>query len=119
MAILDAIKIGVGAVLGIILMLGNNALFHDRAVRKDALQGYVALSEKTALEAKLAEKDRQIKAGNLVVSSYQEQLRNARAAEAARAEEVEQEIADYETRINDAGRRCDLDADDIDWLRKP
>lgn len=117
--LLDYIKIGLGAVAGIALMLTYNALIHDPATRREARQGYVLEAQKTALEAKIAEQQRQISAGNLVIESYQEQLKNSRAAEAAHAEQTELEIAEYEARLKDTGRRCELNDADIEWLRKP
>ncbi|MFK4060717.1 hypothetical protein [Brucella anthropi] len=116
--LLDYIKIGAGAAFGIVLMLSFNLLIHDPSIRREARQGYVLEAQKIALEAKLAERDRQIKAGQLVIESYQEQLRNARKAEQERIEQTEQEIADYEKKLAAAGRSCLLNSDDIEWMRK-
>jgi hypothetical protein len=116
---LDYLKIGAGLAAGIALMLGFNALIHDPMIEREARQGYVLEAQKTALEAQLAERDRQIKAGEYIITAYQQQLSNARAAETARAEQSEQEIAAYEKRLADEGRICRLDGADIDWLRKP
>jgi hypothetical protein len=117
--LLDYLKIGAGLAAGLALMLGFNALIHDPMIEREARQGYVLEAQKTALEAQLAERDRQIKAGEYIITAYQQQLSNARAAETARAEQSEQEIAAYEKRLADEGRICRLDGADIDWLRKP
>ncbi len=119
LSLLDYIKIGAGFAVGIVLMLGFNLLIHDPLIKREARQGYVLEAQKTALEAQIAERDRQIKAGKYVISAYQEQLSNARAAETARAEQSEQEIAAYETRLADEGRACLLDNADRIWLLKP
>ncbi len=119
LGLLDYLKVGAGLAAGIVLMLAYNALIHDPMIEREARQGYVLEAKKTALEAQLAERDRQIKAGGYVISAYQEQLSNARAAETARAEQSEQEIAAYETRLADEGRACLLDNADRAWLLKP
>lgn len=116
--ILDYLKIGAGLALGIVLMLGYNALIHDPMVEREARAGYVLEAQKTALEAKLTEQQRQTEAGKLVIASYQEVLKNARADEAEKSQQIETEIAGYEVRLKEAGRRCDLDASDIDFLRQ-
>ncbi|KAB0565834.1 MULTISPECIES: hypothetical protein [Brucella/Ochrobactrum group] len=71
-----------------------------------------------ALKAELDQLKLIRRANALVIEAYQVQLRNARAAEAARIEQTEQEISDYEKRLADAGRICLLDRDDIEFLRK-
>ncbi len=71
-----------------------------------------------SLEAKLAEMDRQKKAGEFVISAYQEQLKNARAAEAEKSQQTEAEIKAYENRLADTGRACLLDGHDLDFLRQ-
>lgn len=118
MGIFDAAKIGLGAILGIAIMLINNAFFHDPVVRAEARSGYVLEAQKTAAEARATELQRQITAGNLVIESYQEQLRNARAADAEKTAQTETEIADYERKLAEASRSCLLDSSDIEWLRK-
>lgn len=118
LSLLDYLKIGAGLAAGIVLMLGFNALIHDPMIEREARQGYVFEAQKIALEMQLAERDRQIKAGQMVIESYQEQLRNARRAEQERNEQTEQEIADYEKKLAAAGRSCLLNSDDIEWMRK-
>lgn len=116
--LLDYVKIAAGFALGILIMGLFNTFIHDPMIEREARQGYVLEAQKTALEAQLAERDRQIAAGEYVISAYQEQLSNARAAEQAKSEQSEQEIAAYEKRLADEGRACRLDGADIDWLRK-
>ena len=117
--LLDYLKIGAGLAAGIVLMLGFNALIHDPMIEREARQGYVQEAQVIAAEAKVAEMQRQIAAGQYVISAYQEQLSNARAAEQAKSEQSEQEIAAYEKRLADEGRACRLDGTDIEWLPKP
>ncbi len=116
--LLDYIKIGLGVVGGIAMMLVYNAALHDPMLKREARDGYVLEAQKTALEAKLAEMDRQKKAGEFVISAYQEQLKNARAAEAEKSQQTEAEIKAYENRLADTGRACLLDGHDLDFLRQ-
>ena len=124
--ILDAIKVTAGIAVGIVLasiyyngvpMLKEipvvGAIFEGQAKK-----GLVPEFQVNALKAQLAAEAQQRRATDLIIESYQVQLRNARAAEAARIEQTEQEIADYEKRLADAGRVCLLDHDDIKFLRK-
>lgn len=124
--ILDAIKVTAGIAMGIVLasiyyngvpLLKNlpvvGAIFEGQAKK-----GLVPEFQVNALKAQLSAEAQQRRANDLIIESYQIQLRNARAAEAARIEQNEQEIADYEKRLADAGRVCLLDHDDIEFLRK-
>ncbi len=116
--LLDYIKIGLGVVGGIAMMLVYNAALHDPMLKREARDGYVLEAQKTALGAKLDEMDRQKKAAEFVISAYQEQLKNARVAEAEKSQQNEQEIAAYEKRLADTGRACLLDGHDLDFLRQ-
>ena len=124
--ILDAIKVTAGIAMGIIVA---SIYYNGVPVLKDipvvgaifegqAKKGLVPEFQVNALKAQLAAEAQQRRANDLIIESYQVQLRNARAAEAARIEQTEQEIADYEKRLADAGRVCLLDRDDIEFLRK-
>ncbi|MBK0020817.1 hypothetical protein IAE29_03810 [Ochrobactrum sp. S46] len=124
--ILDAIKVTAGIAVGIVLAsiyYNGVPLLKEIPVvgaifEGQAKNGLVPELQVKTLKAQLAAEAQQRRANDLVIESYQVQLRNARAAEAARIEQTEQEIADYEKRLADAGRVCLLDRDDIEFLRK-
>jgi len=83
----------------------------------EARKGYVIEARATAAEAKAAELQRQLTAGQLVISSYQEIAKNDRARDEKVAADTETRIADYEKRLQTAGRSCLLDPDDIRMLQ--
>lgn len=124
--ILDAIKVTAGISVGIVLAsiyYNGVPLLKEIPVvgaifEGQAKKGLVPEFQVNALKAQLSAEAQQRRANDLIIESYQIQLRNARAAEAARIEQNEQEIADYEKRLADAGRVCLLDRDDIEFLRK-
>ncbi|UYT54527.1 hypothetical protein OHI65_09175 [Brucella sp. MAB-22] len=124
--LLDYLKIAAGCAVGIVL---SAIYFNGVPVLKDlpyvgavfegqAKKGLVPEFQALALKAELDQLKSIRRANALVIEAYQVQLRNAREAEAARIEQTEQEIADYEKRLADAGRFCLLDRDDIEFLRK-
>jgi hypothetical protein len=86
---------------------------------RSAREGYVLIAEKTAAEAKFAKVERERKADQIVIESYQVQLSNVRTLDAIKTEQHEQEIADYENALSAAGRTCRIDSADRDWLLKP
>lgn len=124
--ILDAIKVTAGIAVGIVLAsiyYNGVPLLKEIPVvgaifEGQAKKGLVPEFQVNALKAQLSAEAQQRRANDLIIESYQIQLRNARAAEAARIEQNEQEIADYEKRLADAGRVCLLDRYDIEFLRK-
>lgn len=124
--ILDAIKVTAGITVGIVLAsiyYNGVPLLKEIPVvgaifEGQAKKGLVPEFQVNALKAQLSAEAQQRRANDLIIESYQIQLRNARAAEAARIEQNEQEIADYEKRLAAAGRVCLLDRDDIEFLRK-
>ncbi|MBB3234458.1 hypothetical protein [Phyllobacterium endophyticum] len=86
----------------------------ERAKAADAArQGYVTEARATAAEAKTAELQRQVNAGQLVISSYQKIAKNDRARDEQIAADTETRIRDHEKLLRSAGRNCDLNADDI------
>ncbi|WP_273794312.1 hypothetical protein [Brucella intermedia] len=124
--LLDYIKIGLGVVAGIVL---GSIYFNGVPVLKDlpaigflfegqAKKDLVPRFELAAARAERDELQRQLNVSAFVTSAYQKQLRNVWAADAARAEKTEQEIADYERKLAEAGRACLLDRDDIEFLRR-
>lgn len=91
------------------------------AVRRavdDALTDAVAGAQIAALEAKLAEKERQLAAGRKALDGFAALLSEAQAREAALAEQDAKDDAEYEARLKAAGRSCALTDDDNRWLRK-
>jgi hypothetical protein len=91
--------------------------WHDASVRHEALVGYVLQSKLDASEAKLTEVQRQVSAGEIVIASYQEILKNARAKDAEDDAKFAKERKDFEALLVAAGRSCGLSADDLEWLR--
>ncbi|RUV98331.1 hypothetical protein EOA88_00390 [Mesorhizobium sp. M5C.F.Ca.IN.020.14.1.1] len=85
--------------------------------RADARRGYVQEDRAIAAEAKLAEVQRQIHAGEIVIASYQEILRNARQKDAADDAKLARDRTEFEAKLAAAGRSCNLDAGDLDWLQ--
>jgi hypothetical protein len=108
-----------GVVLCIAIFLGARLWlsWHDSNVRHDALVGYVQQSKADAAEAKLAEVQRQVAAGQIVIASYQEILKNARAKDAEDDAKFAKERKDFEALLVAAGRSCNLDAGDLQWLQ--
>lgn len=124
--LLDYLKIGLGVVAGIVI---GSAYFNGVPVLKDlpvvgflfegqAKKGLVPQFELAAARAERGELQRQLKVSEFVTVAYQEQIRNVWTAEAARTEKTEQEIAEYERKLAEAGRACLLDNDDIEFLRR-
>lgn len=108
-----------GALLCAAIFLGARwwLSWHDGNVRHDALVGYVQQSKADAAEAKLAEVQRQVAAGQVVIASYQEILKNARAKDAEDDAKFAKERKDFEALLVAAGRSCNLDAGDLQWLQ--
>jgi uncharacterized protein YdbL (DUF1318 family) len=81
-----------------------------------AREGYVVEARATAAEAKAAELQRQVNAGQIVISSYQEIARNAKASEQKVSGHAEQQIRNNETILRNTGRSWLLDQSDIDFV---
>lgn len=107
-----------GAVLCLAIFLGARLWLaaHDASTRREALVGYVLQSKADAAEAKLAEVQRQVDAGQIVIASYQEILKNARAKDAADDAQLAKDRAEFEAKVAAAGRAWKLDQSDLDWL---
>ncbi|MBZ9894255.1 hypothetical protein LB545_07845 [Mesorhizobium sp. BR1-1-6] len=86
--------------------------------RADARRGYVQEDRAISAEAKLAEVQRQVSAGQVVIASYQEILKNARAKDAADDAQFAKDRKEFEAKLAAAGRSCGLDSGDLDWLSK-
>jgi hypothetical protein len=86
--------------------------------RADARNGYVQEDRALSAEAKLVEVQRQVEAGQIVIASYQEILKNARAKDAADDAQLALDRKDFEAKLAAAGRSCGIDSGDLDWLSK-
>lgn len=96
-----------------------DATIDDPAVARAAREGFVAIAEKTALEAQLAERGRQLRAGAQALEEHRKRLAALDRLASTSREQLEQEIAHYETELTRRGRRCYLDNSDIEWLQQP
>lgn len=103
--------------IGIAIGVGFSYLVIVPLERADARAGYVQEDRALAAEAKSAELARQVEAGNIVVASYQEVLKNARAKDAVNDAELEKGRVEFEAKLKAAGRDCGLTADDLDWVQ--
>jgi hypothetical protein len=80
------------------------------------LSGYVLRVEAETAKAQVFEMQRQIAAGQIVVDSYQVQLKNLRKAQAVEDAADEKKDKDYEDRLKAAGSLCGFTGDDLDFL---
>ncbi|WLR91019.1 hypothetical protein [Shinella zoogloeoides] len=123
----NTVILGVGAVLGAfagivlssLVWIAYNQFVGYPAAAEEARQGYVVLSEKVALEAKVAIEQKRRETAEIISRKHAEALEKADALNNAEKSRLEQENAEYEARLEAVGRRCELDGADIDWLRKP
>lgn len=104
-----AAGLAVGVVALLIVYEGVPLIMDGRVDRARA--DYVALSEYTALQAKLDETNRQLVAARTIQDNYKRQLESDRASAAEREEATNDAIE------NDDGDSCGVTADDLDWLR--
>lgn len=120
-AILYMLLGGIGGALRLAAgIAGGIALAYVTIVpleRADARRGYVQEDRAIAAEAKLDEVQRQVHAGEIVIASYQEILRNARAKDAADDAQLSKDRKAFEAKLAAAGRKCGLDQSDLDWVQ--
>ncbi len=88
-----------------------------RAVDKAVTQ-LVAGAKIAALEAQLAERNRQLAAGRKALDWYAGELADAQAREAALSEQDAKDEEEFKAGLGADGRGRPLDQRDIDWLRK-
>lgn len=88
-----------------------------RAVDK-AVTDLVAGAQIAALEAQLAERNRQLAAGRKALDWFASELADVQGREAALQEQDAKDEAEYEAALKAAGRGCALTDDDIRWLRQ-
>ncbi|WAC26447.1 hypothetical protein [Ancylobacter sp. SL191] len=114
--ILDSLKIGAGAALGVVLtwsaLTTYDRLVDDPAVARAAREGYVQIAEKTALQAELDEIRRQ---RGVADDALRAALTRAETAqqEAARAQAAYDDLVAQDS--GDDGAR--VDDGDLRWLR--
>lgn len=115
--------LAIGGIIGTLFtgFIGSayDRLIDDPNVRKEALIGFVAKAELEAEKARAQEAQRQRDLARKAAAEYADILAKVREQESEAKADLEQRIADYESRLKDAGRSCILDQSDIDWLRKP
>lgn len=85
--------------------------------RRKALEGYVLRSQLDAERAKTAEIRRQLDGAQAAAARYAMLMQEAIAREQALIESDAVKDAEYEQKLREAGRRCEFDQSDIDWLR--
>lgn len=120
MGILDSIKLGAGAVGGLLTGL---MLYHLYAIAigypsaaREARAGYVLVAEKTAAEARAEEMERQRNAAAQATEEHRKRLVAAEASEQAAKDTLENEILGYERILSEKNRACAVTAADRDWL---
>lgn len=89
---------------------------HDPAIRREALKGYVAESEKSALNAAIEKKARDLAVAEKANETLRNQISEADRAHEAETTRMEQDIRTYETLLATSGRACPLSASDRDWM---
>ena len=109
----------VATIVSSLIFVAYNNLVDNPAVARQAREGYVVLSEKTAIETKLKIEAQRRAAAERISAQHADALERAAAWNEAEKVRLEQENADYEARLEAAGRRCELDGADIEWMRKP
>ena len=107
-----------GAALMFVALGAYDRLIDDPQIAAAARAGYVALAEKTALEAKLLAETRRRAAVEAASADFARRKLIAEAIAAQKTEQLEQEVAAYEAKLLAANRLCRLDGADIEFLRQ-
>lgn len=98
----------------------THGIWFDRIERPAIVheQETICLSrtEAAASTARADEQLRQFRAGDMAASQFDIKQQQAADDWAAQRTVLEREIADYETRLDENGRVCALDADDVRFL---
>lgn len=114
--LLDYIKLGAGLLAGIALFSVYDGVIDDPLVRREALSGYVLKAEKDALASRLIEERRRASAAAQAMEEHRKRLDAALRAEEQASEKLEAEISENERLLEERGRACRIDLDDIDFL---
>lgn len=102
---------------GIALMyMAANMIIIPLEVEK-ARSGYVLQTVADAAIAQKEELQRQLKASEIVIASYQEIAKNDQINDEQIAASTETRIANYEALLRAQGRACDVTQSDIDQLQ--
>ena len=105
-----------GATLGAAYLY--NVVVDNPLVVHNARAGWATQTELEAVKAELAERTRQVNVSAQAYTELSKRLAVQREAAAAEDARVEQEIRKYKKRLADAGRVCNLDEGDIEWLEQ-
>jgi DNA anti-recombination protein RmuC len=83
-----------------------------------ATETMVTKVERDTLTAQLAEEKRRSAAAAQSLEDYRKRLAAAEQLDQQQSDQREQEILAYELRLSQANRKCMLDRDDLDFLRR-
>jgi len=89
-----------------------------RVAVDSAMEKLVYSAENASLKAQLAQEKKNRGAAEVALGNLQRTLTEIDKRQAAQQALREQERADYETKLAQAGRDCRLDDDDVRWLRR-
>lgn len=90
--------------------------FHDPAIRREALKGYVAETQLAAVQAKYDELLRQKTAAEYAHAAFTRQVAADQAKDAVWTIQLQQENDAYAAALRAQNRACPLDQSDIDQL---
>ena len=115
----------IGGVRGIFVAVATlgaaylyNVTIDNPLVIRTARAGFVLQSKLDAANAELAERQRQANAAAQSYTELQKRLAAQQQKNAADDAAMDAARADYERRLDEAGRRCTLNDEDIEWLRQ-
>ncbi|MBX5089338.1 hypothetical protein [Rhizobium lentis] len=114
--ILEGMKIALGIFAGVLIYHIYATFVGYPSAAREARQGYVLESEKTAAEAKAAELERQRDAAAQATEEHRKRLMASQMAEQAAKDTLESEIRSYELQLSEKNRACAVTAADRDWL---
>ena len=110
---------GAAGFLGALLMFAAyNNLIDNPRVAAEARKDYVAQVQYDTLKFQLDAERRNRALAEKATRDFADKLAIERNIQAELEWHYEQEIANYETRLEATGRSCRLDDADIEWLRK-
>lgn len=95
-----------------------NDLIDNPSVVREARKGFVLQFERDALLAQVAEEKRQRIAAETARLNLLAGLKVLQENQRVREERLEADIAEYEKKLQEQGRSCFLDDDDMKWILK-